>query len=512
MNNMGILSLLPPIIAIIIAVKTKNVILSLFISVFVGVFVVVGYLPGFAVTTMIKDYFFVQLMDSYNAGVLVLLVFIGGFVSLMEKSGGAIAFAEKTSKFINTRVKAQIAAWLGGLLIFFSDLGTPLIIGPIFEPIFDKLKISREKLAFIIDSTASPVCVLVPFIGWGVYVMGLIQKEFDALKIGESDWSAFLHAVPFQFYSILALIIVPIIAFSGFEFSSMAKAEKRTQETGKIFWPDSKPLRQKDYSDKINYNKSKAILVWFPILILLATLLVLLVPKGFPFKKIAGSEFRVALSTGYLFSGISLIAMMVYYKVKKFSEAFDIYIGGMKKMMNVSIILVLSWSLGLVLKNLGTANYVIQIAEGNIPGFLIPAIIFIAGGCTSFATGSSWGTFAILMPLAIPMANSLNAPLYVTIAAVLSGGLFGDQLSPISDTTILASTGAGCDHIDHVKTQMSYGIINGSASFITYIIAGIFPSVITLLVAVIIMIIILYFGAKFKGCRIPNTSINTKNK
>ncbi|MGF7060191.1 Na+/H+ antiporter NhaC family protein [Brassicibacter mesophilus] len=512
MEHMGFLSLIPPILAIVFAIITKNVIISLFLGSFVGILILSNGMLITATKTMIGEYLFTQLTDSYNAGVLVLLVFIGGFVALMEKSGGAAAFAEKTAKFINTRVKTQLAAWFGGIIVFFSDLGTPLIVGPIFEPIFDKAKVSREKLAWIIDSTASPVAVLVPFIGWGVYAMGLIQKEFESLSINTSDWDAFIHAIPFQFYPILVILMVPLIAFTKLEFSAMSKAEKRVQETGELFWSDSKPMRKPERMKEVQGIKSRPILVWLPILVLLVTLFGILVPLGFPFKKVGGNDFRVALSTGYLFSGLLLILMMSYYKVKKLQEAFEIYISGMQKMMYVALTLVLAWSLGSVVKNMGTANYIIEIMNGTVPVFFVPVLIFIIGACMSFATGSSWGTFAIMMPLAIPMAHHLGAPLYACIGAVLSGGLFGDHCSPISDTTILASTGAGCDHIDHVKTQLPYALVNASAALISYIVAGITGSAVSLVGAIVLMFAIVLILSKLQNNRANELEINENIK
>lgn len=504
MDHMGIISILPVVLAIIIAIKLKNVIPALFMGVFSGVLILTGGHPITAITTMIKTYLFTQVADSYNAGVLVLLVFIGGFVGLMEKSGGAAAFAQKMTKIVNNRFKVQLSAWLGGIIVFFSDLGTPLIVGPISEPLFDKLRVSREKLAWIIDSTASPIAILVPFIGWGVYVMGLIQKEFQALGIAESDWSAFIHAIPFQFYPLLAAIMVPIVAYTGYEFSAMARAEKRTLDTGERYWPHSKPLRHAN--DERNAN-SKAILIWLPLIILFVTLFGILGPLGFPLKKVPGSAFRTALSTGYLFAAVTIISLMVYYKVKTLSESFDIYFSGMNKMMNVAVILVLAWALGSVGKSLGTANYIIEVTNGTLPGWGVPAVIFLIGGVMSFATGSSWGTFAILMPIVIPMAVTLGAPLHVCIGAVLSGGLFGDHCSPISDTTILSSTGAGCDHIDHVETQLPYALLNGTVSLVAYLLAGLTGSVFCLFFAMVTLTVSLVFLSKRNGVKIPNTSI-----
>jgi len=500
----GFLSVLPVIVAVTVSIAYKNVILALFASVLLGILILIGGHPIAAVTTMMQDYLFVQLTDSYNAGVLVLLVFIGGFIKLMEKSGGAAAFAEKVSHIINTRVKVQIAAWIGGIIIFFSDLGTPLIVGPIFEPLFDKLKVSREKLAWIIDSTASPVAVLVPFIGWGVYIMGLIQKEYEALSIAESDWTAFIQSIPFNIYSILAVIMVPLVAYTGYEFSSMAKAEKRVQETGKLFWENSKPMRMPETINNVNSNP---MLIFLPILVLLVSLFGILAPLGFPLKQVPGGTFRAALSTAYLFAAITLMALMLYYKVNTFEETFSIYVKGMSSMMSVAVILVLSWSLSSVSGQLGTADYITQLTKGTVPSWAIPAIIFIIGAIMSFATGTSWGTYAILMPIVIPMAVALGSPVHACIGAVLSGGMFGDHCSPISDTTILASTGAGCDHVDHVKTQLSYAVLNAIISFGAYIVAGFTGSPIALVLAIAAMVVVLPILSKAYGHRIKNTHI-----
>ncbi|MGL4739960.1 MAG: Na+/H+ antiporter NhaC family protein [Sarcina sp.] len=501
MDGFGVLSLIPPILTIILAIKTKNVIISLFIGLFSGVLILNDFNPFTSIQNVIGDYFFVQLTDSYNAGVLVLLTFIGGFVALMESSGGARAFATVVSKYINTKLKTILSAWIGGIIIFFSDLGTPLIIGPIFEPIFDKAKISREKLAWIIDTTASPIAVLVPFIGWGVYVMGLLEKEFVNLNIRITDYEAFINAIPFQFYPILCLILVPLISSLKLDFGPMAKAEKRVVTTGEIHPKHSKSIKKLDELNMIDPENSKSSLVFIPILILLATLLIILIPLGFPFKKIEGSSFRVALSTSYLFAAISIIILMIKNKIKTFEESFNLYISGMQKMFQVAIILVLAWSLGSVIKNLGTSAYIVQIVDGNLPVFLIPLLIFICGACMSFATGSSWGTFAIMIPLAVPLAINLNAPLFVCIGAVLSGGLFGDHCSPISDTTILSSTGAGCDLLDHVKTQIPYAILTAVVSGIVYVFAGFIETKFLIVLAVIFLFIAVYIMYKITNKR-----------
>ncbi|WP_342514945.1 Na+/H+ antiporter NhaC family protein [Sporosarcina sp. FSL K6-1522] len=488
MEHMGIISLLPPILAVILAIVTKNVIISLFSGTYIGVLILVGGRPLEATMETIGNYLFPQVADGYNAAVLVLLFFIGGFVALMEKSGGGAALAINATKYINTRAKAQLSAWFGGIIIFFSDLGTPLIVGPVFEKIFDKAKISREKLAWIIDSTSSPVAVLVPFIGWGVYIMGLIKNEFDLLGIKTSEFDTLVQVIPFQFYAILAVTMVPLVAITKLDFGPMAKAERRIQQTGALYWPTSTPLRKADENDDLTKG-SNASLILLPLLVLFITLFGLLISFGFPFEPVPGNDFRVALSTAYLFAAITIIILMLVYKIKKFDEIFSIYTSGMQKMVYVAVTLVLAWSLGKVINEMGTANFIVEAMQGNVPAFIIPAILFLVAAGMSIASGTSWGTFAIMLPIAIPMAVALDAHLLVCIGAVLSGGIFGDHSSPISDTTILSSTGAGADHIDHVKTQFPYAVVNALIAFVGFVVAGITGSAWTLLLTIILLVL-----------------------
>lgn len=482
MENYGFLSILPIIIAVVMAIKTKNVILSLFTSIFMGALILLNYNPLLATKVLMTDYFVKQMTDSYNAGVIVLMMFIGGFIELMMRSGGAHAFAQSVGKYINTKKKAQLSAYLAGIIIFFSDLGTPLIVGPIFSPFFKKLKISKEKLAFILDTTSSPVAVLVPFIGWGVFIIGLLQKEFQNLKLNLSDYESFVKAIPFNTYPLLALTIVPALAIMNLDFGPMKKAEDDILNEVEL-----EALEKKEYI----VENAKPIYVWLPIVVLLLTLFIML---GFDFmlKKFSGSEFRAALSSGYLYAAIVLSIMMVINKSKSFTEIFSIYLNGISKMTQIAIILILAWSLGAVNKNLGSSDYIVHFIKSiNLNSGFIPAISFLLGCIISFSTGSSWGTFSILIPIIIPMSVILDAPLYVTIGSILSGGLFGDHVSPISDTTILASAGAGCNHIEHVKTQFYYAAINGVISLGTFLISGFFQSYFVLGIAIVLQLIIL---------------------
>ena len=330
-------------------------------------------------------------------------------------------------RYVNTKLKAQICAWASGILIFFSDLGTPLLVGPVFRPLFDKLKISREKLAWVLDSTSSPVAIMIPFIGWGVYIMGLIQAEFENLGVAESDYTTFVRAIPFQFYAILAIIMIPLVAFTKLDFSQMKKAEMRAEKENR-----AADLVQEEIVHEIKNGYSlkhaKPIMVILPIVVVFATLFGTLAPLGFPFAKVDGNAFRVALTMGYFFGAAVLMALICLFKVMDFNETFKVYVGGMKGMTDVAITLILAWSLGKMISGLGTAEFIVKFLQDmSFSASLVPAAVFLFGAFISFSTGSSWGTFAIMMPLAIPMAHAFGIPFYIAVGAVLSGGLFGDH-------------------------------------------------------------------------------------
>ena len=502
--DVGIVSIIPIILTIGLAIWTKNVILSLFTGLLCGVLIISGGNPVLALKATIGEYVIPRLLDSYNAGIIVLLVFIGGFVTLLEKSGGAEAFARKVANFIDTRCKTQLAAWLGGILVFFSELGTPMIVGPIFAPIFQKMRISKEKLAWILDSTASPVCVLIPFIGWGVTSMGLIQAEFDKLGITAiTDWTAFCKAIPYQIYPILCLCIVPLVAFTGREFSAMAKAEQNARQG--IF--SRLPSEDTPKKNMITNNNVSPLVVIIPLIVLFVTLFGMLAPKGFPIKQVPGGEFRVALISGYLLAAVTMILLMSHYKVMSIKEGISTYIKGCSKLFDCMVMLILAWALSAVGDVLGTSEFIVSIVQGTVPYWLVPSIAFIIGVVMSFATGTSWGTFAIVMPIAIPMAYHLDASLFVTIGAVLSGGLFGDHCSPVSDTTILSASGANCELMNHTLTQLPYAAICAVVSFFGFMAAAVTESILVTLVCILVMAVVYLVLAKYKGVRIENLSI-----
>jgi Na+/H+ antiporter NhaC len=324
---------------------------------------------------------------------------------------------------------------------------------------------------------------LVPFIGWGVYIMSLIYVEYEALGISESEFTAFVRAIPFQFYAWLAVMMVPLLTFLRFDFGAMAKAEKVAEQDPD---EDSKALAQD--KSQVQYQafthpNAKPVLVWAPLIVLAVVLGIMLVPLGFPFEQISGTDFRAGLSTAYLTAATLLIALMAALKVREVLGSIEVFLNGMTGMTLVAVTLLLAWALSDIGRLLGAADYIAAVAQAGLPYWMLPAVAFVLAAIISFATGSSWGTFAIMFPLIIPTALAIDAPLHVCIGAVLSGGLFGDHSSPISETTILSSTGASCPQIEHFRTQLPYALFNGVISLSAFVVAGVTGSALIILVA-----------------------------
>ncbi|MBE6894664.1 MAG: sodium:proton exchanger [Ruminococcaceae bacterium] len=499
----GILSMVPIIVTIGLVLWTKNVLVSLFAGVFSGALIICNYAPMEALKATIGDYIIPRLMDSYNAGIMVLLVFIGGFVTLLEKSGGAQSFAASVARFVNTRCKTQLAAWLGGIIIFFSELGTPMIVGPIFNPSFRKMRISKEKMAWILDTTSSPVCVLLPFFGWGATVMGILAVEFETLGITNlTDWSAFCQAIPYQIYPILCLIMVPLVAFTGKEFSAMAKAEKNARKG--IYSPAP---GEETVKPVVTDSKVSPLVVIIPLVVMLTVFFANLIPLGFPTQAVPGGKMRIALISSYLLAAITMIILMKIYKVMSIDEGVKTYIKGCSKLFDCIMLLTLAWALSTVDGVLGTSEFIVQIARDTIPVWSVPAIIFIIAAIMSFATGTSWGTYAIVLPIAVPMAHHLGVDMIVTIGAVLSGGLFGDHCSPVSDTTILSSIGAECELMNHTWTQLPYAMLVAGVSLIGFIVSAFFKTPLISVICAVILIIAYIAISNVKGVTIENLSL-----
>lgn len=427
------------------------------------------------IPVLVRDHIVPEVADSYNASVLVLLAFIGGFVRLIESCGGGAAFAKAVARWVSGGLRAQLAAWCGGIAIFFSDLGTPLIVGPVFQPLMERLKISRQKLAFILDSTSSPVAILIPFIGWGVFIMSVIADAFAASDIRMGEWDAFIAAIPYQLYAWLAITMVPVLAFSKVDYGPMLDAEQAARGADTAV---AEPL-------VVGNAGAGPILVWLPLLVLGVTLFATLAHFGFPQAQVAGADFRAALSAAYFLAAVVLVILLTANGLQPLLETFSGYIEGMTGMLPIAATLVLAWTLGSVSEALGTGDYVADLAREGLPGWLLPAVVYLLAAVISFATGSSWGTIIIMMPLAIPAAMATGAALPVVIGAVLSGGLFGDHSSPVSETTILSSTGAGTTPLKHFRTQLPYALTNGTLALAGFLIAGI-QAVVWIAVAVVV--------------------------
>ena len=508
-DKFGILTLLPPVVAIILAFATKNVILSLVLGVMSGGFLL--NLNGVNILSALFNSFLDlvnravnSLADPWNAGIILQVLAIGGVINLVGKMGGAKAIAEALAKKAKNARSAQLITWAAGLLVFFDDYANSLIIGPMMRPVTDKMKISRERLAFVIDATAAPVAGLAIISTWIGLEVGLIGDGFNSIGVNTNAFSVFLNTIPYRFYNILILGFIVLTSVLLKEFGPMREAELRARR-GNVNLTSSKEIDEKisnEHSDLeplpgVKLNIWNAII---PIGILIvgslfafyysgyttilggddATLIELLKNSPLSFVSIreafSNADASVALFQSALFAGIVAIVMGTSKKIFNISQGLEIWVDGMKTLVITCVILICAWSLSSVIKELGTARYLIQLLSGSIPAFLLPSIIFVLGGIMSFATGTSYGTMGILMPLTIPLAHSINPEMsyiIVCISAVLTGSIFGDHCSPISDTTILSSMGAGCNHIDHVRTQMPYSLFVASIAILFgYIPAG----------------------------------------
>lgn len=478
MDQPNILSIVPPLVALTLAIGTRNVLLSLGFGVLLGMIIHAGFNPWIGLLDLFERGVFVQLTDASHAQVLIIILIIGGFVQLIDRSGGMRSFARSMTRVVDSPLKAQLAVWFTGLGIFFTDSGNPLILGPLFRPIFTRLRICREKLAFIIDSTSAPVCILIPFISWGVYVMGLLEQSFGSLGLDREPLGAFLGAIPFQMYPVLALVTVPVMAFTARDWGPMARAQRRHHPVAVEEPPtgdDSRPT-----------PSSRVVLI--PLATLLLTLLCLFTVFAIDLGSLPGEKVRLSLALAYLTATAVAAALLRREGIFSWRQSFRAFLDGTGRMVLICAILLLAWSLGDVCELLHTGEYLATAIDGLLRPGLLPAVVFVLAAVFSLATGSSWGTFALLLPIAIPVAHYSGAPLAVTTAAVLSGGIFGDHCSPISDTTVLSSMATGCRHADHVNTQLPYAAVTGGVALLGFVLAGLTGSALALGAALIVQV------------------------
>lgn len=506
--SFGMWSVLPPLVAIALAFITKNVIVSLFLGTMTGC--VMMQLNGMNIFSSIVQGFldFTQralnsIADPWNAGIILQVLAIGGVISLVGKMGGSRAVAEALAKKAKTPRSTQLITWLLGIFVFFDDYANSLIVGPIMRPVSDNMKVSREKLSFIIDATAAPIAGLAIISTWIGLEVGLIKDAF-ANGIGQEvdAFGVFLQTIPYRFYNILILAFVVILAVSLREFGPMLKAERRARK-GIVESLSSEGESEATESSELEPKEGIKISIWNAIIPIGTLVIGALIGfyysgwttvmagedmaliesmKASPFafasirEAFSNADASIVLFQAALIASIVAIAMGVIKKIFTVSEALEVWVDGMKGLIVTGVILILAWSLSSTIKDLGTASYLVSILSGSIPKFLLPSIIFALGAVISFATGTAYGTMGILMPLAIPLAYSISPEMgYVVVStsAVLTGAIFGDHCSPISDTTILSSMGAGCHHIDHVNTQMVYSLfVAGITIVFGYIPAG----------------------------------------
>jgi len=508
MESYGLLSLVPPLLAIILAWWSKQVVLSLFLGVFAGAFIIDGYNLLAAFMHTLDNYILASLADSWNAGIILFLLAMGGMIGIINKSGGILAIGEYVADKATSIAKTQFATWLMGVLIFFDDYANTLIVGNTMRPITDKLKISREKLSFIVDLTAAAVSSVVPISTWIAFEVGVIKDGFDALGIEANAYGTFVQTIPFRFYSLLALAFALVLIFTGKDFGPMLEAEKRARSTGDTLRPGSTPMVSKEIEEieEPDGESFSFVNAFAPIIVVILVTLVGLWYNG------GGAEAGTSIQDAYgnadasvvllwaAFSG-GLIAgiMALSKKILSIAEVVDGWIDGAKSMFIATMILILAWSIGSITDDLGTADYLVSLLEGNIMPEIVPVMIFVLSGFIAFTIGSSWGTVAIVMPLAIPLANSIGIPMLPTIAAVLTAAVMGDHCSPISDTTIMSSTASAVDHMDHVSTQMPYALTVGAvAAIFGFLPAGFGVSAYYLLpISVLVLyIIVRVFGKK----------------
>jgi Na+/H+ antiporter NhaC len=506
MQDYGILSIVPPLLTIAVAMYSKNVILALTIGIMSGSLIITNFNPFDAMLDSIENQLLAEISNGTQAQVIVTIMIIGGFVRLLEVSGGAKAFASKMTAIVSTPAKAQVLAWLSGLAIFFTDSGNSLIIGPLYRSVFDKFNLCREKLAYILDTTSSPISILIPFIGWGAYIMSLIEKSYAEVGLTENAFTVLLKVIPYQFYAFLALTTVPIIIFTKRDYGPMKRMQERFLAERQA--PNPGPESAAPAATESTGEDRLGIFL-YPLSVMLI-LVAGLISWHATHEGITGTHIRSSLDIAYLAASLTCMEMMRRYRSMSYTESMGVFIEGAEKLVYISIVLLLAWSLSSVTKDLHTADYVASIISGSVAPMYFPMIVFALGAFISLSTGSSYGTFAILMAIAIPVGFELGASMYLTIAAVLSGGLMGDHVSPISDTTVLASVGADCNHLDHVTSQAAYAGITGLVTMLAYWMAGLYQTPYVLFIAMVILFIAMTLAMRLLGSEvIPQPGQNT---
>ena len=485
-------ALLPPLVAIILALITKEVYSSLFVGIVVGALLYSGFKFEGTVTQIFEGGIIKVLSDSYNVGILIFLVILGSVVCMMNKAGGSAAFGRWASKKIHTRVGAELAAIVLGILIFIDDYFNCLTVGSVMRPVTDRHHVSRAKFAYLIDATAAPVCIIAPISSWAAAVSGFVEGQ-DGLAI-------FVRTIPYNFYAILTIVMMVGMVLMKTEFGAMRTHEINALN-GDLYTTSARPYENAT-DDETPNPRGKVIDLVIPIVMLVICCVISMIYTGGFFS---GTDFVTAFSQSDASTGLAmgsafgLVFAIIFYMIRRvinFRDCMGCIPEGFKAMVPAIMILTFAWTLKAMTDSLGAAVFVEEAMRSVAGGIevILPAIIFLVGCGLAFATGTSWGTFGILIPIVVAVfEKSSPEMMIISMSACMAGAVCGDHCSPISDTTIMASAGAQCDHVTHVSTQLPYAILAAAVSFVTYIVAGFVKTAwIALPVGIVLMLIVLF--------------------
>ena len=485
-------ALLPPLVAIVLALITKEVYSSLFVGIVVGALLYSGFKFEGTVTQIFEGGIIKVLSDSYNVGILIFLVILGSVVCMMNKAGGSAAFGRWASKKIHTRVGAELAAIILGVLIFIDDYFNCLTVGSVMRPVTDRHHVSRAKFAYLIDATAAPVCIIAPISSWAAAVSGFVEGQ-DGLAI-------FVRTIPYNFYAILTIVMMVGMVLMKTEFGAMRTHEINALN-GDLYTTSARPYENAT-DDETPNPRGKVIDLVIPIVMLVICCVISMIYTGGFFS---GTDFVTAFSQSDASTGLAmgsafgLVFAIIFYMIRRvinFRDCMGCIPEGFKAMVPAIMILTFAWTLKAMTDSLGAAVFVEEAMRSVAGGIevILPAIIFLVGCGLAFATGTSWGTFGILIPIVVAVfEKSSPEMMIISMSACMAGAVCGDHCSPISDTTIMASAGAQCDHVTHVSTQLPYAILAAAVSFVTYIVAGFVKTAwIALPVGIVLMLIVLF--------------------
>lgn len=469
MYEANFLSVIPPLLAILLAIVTRQVILSLSVGIWIGFCILQPVDPisgiGLALDGIVNVF-----SDAGDTRVLMFTLIIGGLIATIERSGGVRGFIQllEHKNWVHNGQGAKWLAYATGIVVFIESNITLLIAGSISRPLFDRYKVSREKLAYIIDSTSAPICIMIPLNAWGAVILSLLSSSAI-----ENPIDIFIYAIPFNLYPIAVILISAVVIWKNIDIGPMKKAEQRTQQ-GKMLWPNATPMVDPSIlaSGQEASDEDKARFMIVPIAVMVVSMPLGLYVTGD--GVLSDGSGSTSVLWAVLAALMSAWILVLQQKRIKMEELMQIFLKGAGGLLPVAMILLFALALGDVAGLLGTGEYVAQLAQENIALYLLLPLLFVISGFIAFSIGSSWGTFAIMIPLAMQIALSLDLNASLFLAAVLSGSVFGDHASPISDTTVVASMASATDHIDHVRTQLPYALISGAIATVGFLLVGIF--------------------------------------